>query len=85
MDATAISAIFTAAATATSWQRTNLGLRTEVTHGGFDWTVQLPRESGRAYIAGSGGWGGDTAEYVEATWGQTFPIVEAAMSATRVL
>ncbi|MDH6189159.1 hypothetical protein M2168_002191 [Streptomyces sp. CZ24] len=84
IDPTAIAEIFAGAATATSWQRTTLGLNTRVAHGGFDWTVQLPLESGRAYIAGSSGWGGDTCEYIEATWGETFPIVDAALNATRV-
>ncbi|MFJ7592517.1 hypothetical protein ACIQZO_35130 [Streptomyces sp. NPDC097617] len=84
IDPTAIAAIFTAAATATSWQRTNLGLNTRVDHGGFTWTVQLPPESGRAYISGSSGWGGDTCEYIEATWGETLSIVDAATIATRV-
>ncbi|KQW13543.1 hypothetical protein [Streptomyces sp. Root369] len=84
IDETAIAAIFTAAATATSWKRTNLGLSTEVAHGGLTWGVQLPQDSGRAYISGSSGHGGDTCEYIEATWPQTLPIVEAAMTATRV-
>lgn len=85
MDATTTAAIFTAAATATNWQRTGLGLSTSVPHGGFDWTVLLPKEGqGRAYIAGSSGRGGDTSEYIEATWGETFAIVDAALAATRL-
>ncbi|MGC5412049.1 hypothetical protein ACPXCX_51645, partial [Streptomyces sp. DT225] len=63
---------------------TNLGLHTGVDHGGLTWTVQLPPEEGRAYISGSSGWGGDTCEYIEATWSQTLPIAEAAVSATRL-
>ncbi|MEV6738672.1 hypothetical protein AB0N14_17755 [Streptomyces sp. NPDC051104] len=84
MDATTITAIFEAATTS-DWRRTGQGLSTEVRVDGFDWTVRLPKEGqGRAFIAGSSGWGGDTAEYIEATWGETFAIVEAAMAATRV-
>ncbi|MGW2951545.1 hypothetical protein [Streptomyces eurythermus] len=84
IDETTVTAIFTAAATATSWTRTNLGLSTRVDHGGFTWTVQLPPESGKPYISGSSGWGGDTSDYIEATWSETFPIIDAAMAATRV-
>ncbi|MEU6595291.1 hypothetical protein ABZ923_39875 [Streptomyces sp. NPDC046881] len=85
MDATTTVAIFTAAATATNWQRNGLGLSVEVPFDGFDWTVRLPKEGhGKAYIAGSSGWGGDTAEYIEATWGETARIVDAALAATRV-
>ncbi|MFD5788611.1 hypothetical protein ACFWH1_18560 [Streptomyces sp. NPDC127037] len=84
IDPTAIRAIFTAAATATSWQRTTLGLSTRVDHGGFTWTVQLPPEEGKPYISGSNGWGGSTCEYIEATWAETWPIIDAAMNATRV-
>jgi hypothetical protein len=85
MDAAAIVAIFTKAASATSWKRTNLGLSTEVDHDGFKWIVQLPPEGeGRAYIAGSSGCGGDTCEYIEATWPETAAIVEAAVAATRI-
>ncbi|MFJ1607008.1 hypothetical protein ACIOHS_27095 [Streptomyces sp. NPDC088253] len=85
MDATTTAAIFTAASTATSWKRTNLGLSVEVPADGFDWTVRLPQEGhGKAYIAGSSGWGGDTAEYIEATWGDTFAIIDAALAATRL-
>lgn len=84
MDEAAITAIFAAATTATSWKRTNLGLSAEVEHGGYKWTVQLPQDSGNAYIAGSSGYGGDTCEYIEATPVETIPIVEAAMAATRI-
>ncbi|MDX3345927.1 hypothetical protein PV387_41195 [Streptomyces sp. ME02-6987-2C] len=80
-----ISAIFTAAATATKWRRVAGELRTEVPYGGFNWEVALPPESGRAFIGGTTGYGGDTCEYIEATWRETFPIVEAAMNATRAL
>ena len=85
MEESAISAIFTAAATATSWERTGLGLRTTVPHDGYDWIVRLPKGNGRAFIAGSTGWGGDTSDFIEATWAETGPIVEAAVSATRIL
>ncbi|MFE7214581.1 hypothetical protein ACFU93_32495 [Streptomyces sp. NPDC057611] len=84
MDATTLSAIFSAAATATSWQQTTLGPRATVAHDGQDWTVQLPKGSGKAYIAGSTGYGGHTPTFVEATWAETFPIVEAAMAAARL-
>jgi hypothetical protein len=85
MDQATTTAIFAKAATATSWTRTTLGLTTTVTHNGSDWTVRLPQEGqGRAYISGSSGWGGSTAEYVEATWSQTAKIVDAAMAATRL-
>ncbi|MFI1703008.1 hypothetical protein [Streptomyces griseoruber] len=85
MDATTTAAIFAAATTVTSWQSTNLGFSTRVDHDGFTWTVQLPKEGhGKAYISGSSGFGGDTSEYVEATWRETAEIVEAAMAATRI-
>ncbi|MEU1853926.1 hypothetical protein ABZ499_32885 [Streptomyces sp. NPDC019990] len=85
MDQATTTAIFAKAATATTWQSTNLGLRATVDHDGFTWTVQLPKEGeGRAYISGSTGHGGDTSDYVEATWGETFQIVEAALAATRI-
>ncbi|MFD0209141.1 hypothetical protein ACFVH9_08385 [Streptomyces hirsutus] len=84
MDQATITAIFTAAAGATSWKRTNLGLRATVDHGGYTWTVQAPQDSGPAYIAGSSGYGGSTSEYIEASWAQTIPIVDAAMAATRL-
>lgn len=84
MDESKVSAIFTAAATATSWQRTVLGLCAKVANGGCDWIVALPKEGeGKAYIAGSCGYGGETATFIEATWGETIPIVDAAMAATR--
>ncbi|MFI0827250.1 hypothetical protein ACH4Q7_22655 [Streptomyces roseolus] len=78
------AAIFAAAATATKWYRTSQGDHTFVDHGGFTWTVQLPPGEGKPYISGSRGWGGDTAEYIEATWAETFPIIDAAMDAFRV-
>ncbi|MEU7323380.1 hypothetical protein ABZ682_22935 [Streptomyces griseoviridis] len=85
MDANKTAAIFTAATTATNWKRTNLGLSTKVPVDGLDWTVRLPREGhGKAYIAGSSGWSGDSAEYIEATWSETFAIVDAALAATRL-
>ncbi|MFI9418044.1 hypothetical protein [Streptomyces werraensis] len=85
MDQAATTAIFAKAAQATSWQHTNLGLTAKVAHDGCDWTVRLPREGeGRAYISGSSGWGGSTAEYVEAAWSETARIVDAAMAATRL-
>ncbi|PWI05493.1 hypothetical protein DIZ27_38845 [Streptomyces sp. NWU339] len=94
MDTATISAVFTKAATATAWTQTNLGKVTEVTHEGQTWTVLLPGmgtdEAGeatpsKARITGRLGYGGTTFEDIEATWGQTMGIVEAAVSATRVL
>jgi hypothetical protein len=85
MDATTISAVFTAAATATSWKNTNLGPTTEVsTEDGYRYTVRLPKGSGKAFIAGRDGYGGGEFLDVEATWSQTLPIVEAVMAATRI-
>lgn len=84
MNESTITAIFAAAAGATGWQRSNLGLSARVPHEGQDWTVRLPQGNGKAYISGSSGYGGETATFVEATWAQTFPIVDAALAATRV-
>ncbi|CAM5479608.1 MULTISPECIES: hypothetical protein [Streptomyces] len=85
MDAATITAVFAAAATATYWTRSNLGLTTEVSvEDGYRYTVRLPKGSGKAYIAGRDGYGGDEFFDIEATWGETFPIVEAAMAATRI-
>ncbi|MFI7505157.1 hypothetical protein ACIBVL_43170 [Streptomyces sp. NPDC049687] len=36
---------------ATSWTRTTLGLRTEIQHASYAYTVQLHPGSGTAYIA----------------------------------
>ncbi|MEU0060521.1 hypothetical protein [Streptomyces sp. NPDC006334] len=84
MDATTITAVFTAAASSTNWTRTNLGLTTEVnTKDGHQYTVRLPKGSGKAYIAGRAGYGGTEFLDINATWSQTFPIVEAALAATR--
>ncbi|WP_225846926.1 hypothetical protein [Streptomyces sp. HPF1205] len=85
MDQNGINAIFTAAAGATDWQRTDLGLSTKVRYAGSEWTVQLPPDSGRACIPGVLGDGCEMSACVVATWLQTMPIVEAAMSATRLL
>ncbi|WP_405893771.1 hypothetical protein OG272_15970 [Streptomyces sp. NBC_00104] len=84
MDATTTNAIFAAAATNTYWTSTNLGLTTQVNHDGYTYFVRLPKGSGKASIVGREGFGGS--EYVDATatWAQSFPIVEAAMAATRV-
>ncbi|MFB7113483.1 hypothetical protein [Streptomyces sp. NPDC056291] len=86
MDAATSSAIFTAAATATSWKKLNTGLTTTVSHGGYVWTVQLPpsEEGAKAEIIACSGYGGTEFMTVQATWGQTFEIVEAAMAATRL-
>ncbi|MER6979642.1 hypothetical protein [Streptomyces carpinensis] len=42
MDAFTSSAIFSAAAAATSWKKLNTGLTATVRHDGCDWTVQIP-------------------------------------------
>ncbi|MYR55030.1 hypothetical protein GTY54_01800 [Streptomyces sp. SID625] len=82
--ATTLTALFASAAEATRWHRTNLGLHTEISHAGYDWTVISP-DGGRAYLAGRRGWGGDESLYIEATGVETNRIVEAAVSATRLL
>jgi hypothetical protein len=82
--ATTLTALFASAAEATSWKRTTLGLRTEIQHAGYAYTVQLPQDSGAAYIAGRSAWGNHECLYIEATLAETLPIVEAAMAATRV-
>jgi hypothetical protein len=84
MDQATATAIFTAAASATGWKRTSLGLQVEVTHRGTTWTVRAPQDAGPAYIAGGSGYGGDTVEYIEASWPETHDIVDAAMAAARV-
>ncbi|MGA5599594.1 hypothetical protein ACPCUF_00910 [Streptomyces griseoincarnatus] len=95
MPTATIPAVFIAAAHATAWTQTNLGKTTEITHEGQTWTVLLPGmgtdgagepEPTKARITHYQGRGGDVEHVdVEATWGQTMRIVEAAMSATRVL
>jgi hypothetical protein len=76
--------VFAAAATAAHWTRTNLGLRTEVRHAGYTWTVQLPSEGdGVARIVGRDGHGGSEFLDVPATPAQTVGIVDAACAATR--
>ncbi|WP_019061734.1 hypothetical protein [Streptomyces prunicolor] len=94
MDATTTTtAVFAAAATSTTWIQTNLGKVTEVNHEGQTWTVLLPGmgtdEAGqatptRARITGSEGYGGTELTDVEATWGQTIGIVDAALAAARI-
>jgi hypothetical protein len=78
------AAVFAAAAQATAWKSTNLGPRTEITHAGYTWTVQLPAEGhGVARIVGRDGYGGAEVLDIPATPGQTIGIVEAAVSALR--
>ncbi|MFF5668839.1 hypothetical protein ACFY8S_01665 [Streptomyces hygroscopicus] len=93
MDAT-FTAVFAAAASSTAWIQTNLGKVTEVTVDGQTWTVLLPSmgtdEAGqptpsKARITGHLGYGGTQFTDVEATWGQTIGVVEAAMAATRII
>lgn len=82
---TLTAAVFTAAANATRWTSTNLGPRTEITHAGYTWTVELPAEGqGNARIAGRYGYGGTELLDVPATPVQTIGIVEAAVSALHV-
>lgn len=82
--ATTLTALFASAAEATSWKHTTLGLRTEIQHAGYAYTVQLPQDSGAAYIAGRSAWGNHECLHIEATLAETLPIVEAAMAAIRV-
>ncbi|MGY3199754.1 hypothetical protein [Streptomyces sp. TE5632] len=82
---TTLTAIFTAAAGATSWKRTTLGLTTEITRGCDTWVVRLPPEGeGGAFIDGCYGYGGSESAYAEATWSETIRIVDAALAATRL-
>ncbi|MFZ3595076.1 hypothetical protein [Streptomyces sp. BH104] len=89
----AIAEVFTAAGTATAWRHTNIGAIAEVSHGGYTWTVNLPTAGrdgeeeapARARIIGRFGWGGTEGMSVNATWGQTIPIVDAVMTSRRVL
>ncbi|MEC3995187.1 hypothetical protein VSR01_17260 [Actinacidiphila sp. DG2A-62] len=87
MEAATISAVFTAAASSTYWKLVN-GSEwiTEVSHGGYTYYVELRKsdEPVQAEITGRLGYGGTEFLSVAATWGQTFPIVEAALNATRV-
>lgn len=77
-------AVFAAAADATTWTRTNLGPRTEISHDGYLWTVDLPATgSGPARITGRHGYGGTEHIVVQATPGQTIGIVDAAMASLR--
>lgn len=76
--------VFALAATATHWTTTNLGPRTEITHDGYTWTVELPAAGhGNARIAGRDGYGGTELLDIPATPAQTIGIVEAAVSALR--
>lgn len=93
MDAATFTAVFAVAATSTTWTQTNLGNVTEVSHAGQTWTVLLPGmgtdENGeatpsKARITGHFGFGGTEFADVEATWGQTTGIVDAAMAAFRI-
>ncbi|MFF6801091.1 hypothetical protein [Streptomyces sp. NPDC012616] len=93
MDATTTNAVFAAAATSTTWLRTNLGTIAEVSVDGHTWTVLLPGmgtdEAGhkvpsKARITGRLGYGGTEFTDIEATWGQAIGIVDAAMSAIRI-
>ncbi|MFD7639609.1 hypothetical protein ACFV4P_03055 [Kitasatospora sp. NPDC059795] len=86
--ATTTDAVFTAAATATRWKSTNLGLMADVSHAGDTWTVVLPRQGDDAQatkveITWRESRGGTEHVGVPATWPQTMKIVDAAMAATR--
>lgn len=81
---TTTTAVFTAAGQATAWTRTNLGPRTEISHAGYLWTVELPASGeGVAEISGKVGHGGWEFLQAAATPAQTIHIVEAAMAALR--
>jgi hypothetical protein len=83
MDPCVIREVFKAAQ-ATSWKRTNLGPRTEVSVGGYHWTVELPASGeGRAYITGREGYGGTEHCHFEATGPETIAIVERARADLR--
>ncbi|MEU1180603.1 hypothetical protein ABZ464_23675 [Streptomyces sp. NPDC005820] len=93
MDAATFTAVFAAAASSTTWIQTNLGKVTEVNHEGQTWTVLLPGmgtdEAGeatpsKARITGHHGFGGTEFADVEANWGQTMGVVDAAMAAARI-
>jgi hypothetical protein len=88
MEATAISAVFTAAASSTYWKFVNhSSWITEVSHGGYTYYVELPKsdtEPVQAEITGRLGYGGTEFLSVAATWGQTFPIVDAVLATNRV-
>jgi hypothetical protein len=84
MNTTLTDAVFAAATTSTRWTSTNLGPRTEVSHAGYTWTVQLPAEgTGVARITGRDGYGGAEFLDVAATAAQTVGIVDAACAVTR--
>lgn len=80
MDRPFTDAVFTAA-TRTPWKATNLGPRTEVSHAGYTWTVQLPADGdGVARITGRDGYGGSEFLDVPATPAQTIPLVDASQA-----
>ncbi|MDQ0762032.1 hypothetical protein [Streptomyces canus] len=83
MDTATANEVFAAAATASHWKRTNLGLTVLVSHDRYWYLVQLPAEE-RAEIIGREGIGGDEWVTARATWPQTIAMVDAAMAATRV-
>jgi hypothetical protein len=91
MDITPATAelVFSIAAARGSWKRTNLGATAEVTYGSYTWTVLVPAASGsdpvKARIVGRDGFGGSEFLDVEATWGQTMDVTDAAMSALRTV
>ncbi|QKW06964.1 hypothetical protein HUT18_11710 [Streptomyces sp. NA04227] len=83
MDAV-IAEVLTKAGIATNWTQTNLGALTEVSHGGYSWTVNLPpgedEVPAKARVTGRLGYGGTEHMDAEATWGQTIAIVDAFMA-----
>ncbi|MEV5677025.1 hypothetical protein [Streptomyces sp. NPDC052179] len=87
MDVATRNAVFAAAAQATHWTRLNTGLRTEVTHSSYTYTVDVPsgEDPARARITYRAGFGGTEVLNKVATWGQTAGIVETAMGALRAL
>lgn len=83
MDRPLTDTVFAAAAH-TTWKASNLGPRTEVSHAGYTWTVQLPSSGeGPARITGRDGYGGTEFLDVTASAVQTIPLVDAAQAAMR--
>jgi hypothetical protein len=77
MDTTTANTIFAAAATATDWEGTNLGLAVKIQHQGSTYFVQLPI-GGPAFLAQ----GPDSQSVrrigVSASWSRTIDIIDNA-------
>ncbi|MFJ1552794.1 hypothetical protein [Streptomyces mirabilis] len=72
------AAVFAAALISRAWKRTSRGLRTEVFHDGYSWTVDVPssEQAEIVYRDGYGGWENVTAV---ADWTTTVGLVDAAL------